>query len=148
MSTQTVIPENVLQWLTPRAVARNLRPGETIPKSLEAGFDLLGRLDPEWVWVIDYAGEIKGVLVAAYCHGAALLWRLSVLPDAGNAGAFKLLWAFRSAMRKRRIQWYMTLVDESTEMGQRLKQVVERTGGDSYGHLSLLASPLSKRELA
>ena len=135
---------NILEWLTPKDCVRNLDFGETIPSHMDAGFDLLGKLDREWIWVLESAGEIKGVLVASNFHGLAFLWRLKVLPGVDNFGALKLLKRFRRDCKKRGVKGYITLADLSTDTGRRLKAIVERCGGKDYGTISILSSPLEK----
>ena len=52
---------------------RNLRSSEKLPEWSDLIF---GRLDPEWVWVLEESGEIRVVLVAAPVHDLVLLCRV------------------------------------------------------------------------
>ena len=135
---------DILNYLMPKDKVRLLNPGEKIPSEMDAGFDLLGQIDSNWVWCLESGNEIKGILVASNFHGMAFLWRLKVLPEIGRFGANRLLRRFRSDCLKRGVQGYLTLVDTSTVTGKQLLSIVERCGGKDHGPVNLLASRLPK----
>lgn len=146
MSTQTISPGiDIMSFLMPKDRVRLLRENETIPASMDAGFELLGKLDREWIWVLESGGGIKGVLVASNFHGIAFLWRLKVLPGVAETGVVRLLERFRSDCLKRGVEGYLTLLDLATPTGKRLKAIVERCGGKDHGAVNLLASPLPRK---
>lgn len=141
MSTQS-LQIDVMQYLMPKYQVRKLRPDETIPECMDAGFEKFGQLDREWCWVYESCGSIKGVLLASPCHGTAFLWRFKVLPECGELAALKLLKRFRRDALDMGVYGFLTLIDLSTVTGKRLKRVVERCGGKDYGAVNLLSSPL------
>lgn len=115
---------------------------EAIPETMDAGFEKYGKLDREWCWVYESGGEIKGVLLASPCHGAAFLWRLKVLPECGQTATLRLLKSFVRDCHAKGVYGFLTLVDLSTVTGKRLQRVIERCGGKDYGALNLFSSPL------
>jgi hypothetical protein len=127
--------------------ARLMREGEIIPASLDAGFDLLGSLDHDWIWVLDSGGEIKGVMVASPCHGTVFVWRIAIDPSVSNTGVIRLLRRFVGDIRKRGSVGYTTLVDASKPIQKRLMGIVEKAGGTKFGDYSLMASTLPREGL-
>jgi hypothetical protein len=111
-----------------REHARLLRPGEVIPSELEAAFDLLGQLDPDWVWVLDCAGTIKGVLVASPAHGVAMIWRISIAKDASNMALVRILRRFLKDCRKRGIRGLLTAVSPNRDSEKRLASIMVHAG--------------------
>jgi hypothetical protein len=144
MTTQAIPIPDVLALFTPSEKARLLRPGEVIPSQLDVGFDLLGKLDPEWIWVLDYAGEIRGVLIAAPCHGVAFIWRLALLPGQPPTSVVRLLRRFLRDIRRREMIGYMTLVDLGVETQSRLTKIIEHAGGGRYRELTLVCAPMPR----
>jgi hypothetical protein len=136
----------VLTFLSERRESvRLMRKGEVIPSGLEAGFDLLGKLDPDWIWVLDVGGVVKGVLVASPAHGAAMIWRISVEPGQSTMAVGKLLRAFLRDIRGRGIAGYLTALSLTREPEKRLAAIIEQSGGRrTQDGLSLYASPLPK----
>jgi hypothetical protein len=125
--------------------ARLLRSGEVIPSELEAGFDILGQLDPDWVWVLDSSGEIKGVLVASPAHGVAMIWRIIIAPGASSMALGKLLRSFLKDCRARGIRGYLTMVSPSGESQSRLARIIEHSGGRKIQDgMTMYASRLPK----
>jgi hypothetical protein len=122
--------------------ARLLGPSESIPARLQAGFEQLGKLDRDWVWVLDSGGEIRGVLLASPCHGAAIIWRFSLDPDVDNFSAGRLLRQFQRDVKKRGVLSYLTLVDLSIPMQTRLLGVIEKAGGWKVGEYTMLVGPV------
>jgi hypothetical protein len=133
-----------MAFLMPKEKVRLLEPGETIPSEMDAGFDLLGQLDYNWIWVLEYGKEIKGILVASNFHGIAFLWRLKVLPGMSTTAALKLLKRFKRDCFKRGVTGYLTLVDFSTVTGKNLMSIVARCGGKDHGQVNLVGSPLPR----
>lgn len=108
---------------------RLLRKNEVIPTELEAAFDILGQLDPDWVWVLDDSGTIKGVLVASPCHGAAMVWRVSLAKDVSNIGLRRLLRRFVRDCKKRGLLGLITFMSLSGGSQSSLAAIIERAGG-------------------
>jgi hypothetical protein len=121
-----------------------LQEDETIPASLEAGFEQLGHLDRHWVWVLESGGEIKGVLLASPCHGAAFIWRVAVAQGVEGWSVGKLLRRFLKDCKERGLRGYLTIVNPSVEAQGQLKSIVERAGGKAVGSYELLAGPTPK----
>jgi hypothetical protein len=128
--------------------ARLMRSGEVIPPSLEAGFDILNQLDPDWVWVLDVDGTIKGILVASPCHGAAMIWRIVVAPGSSQAALLRLLRAFLRDCRKRGLRGYLTFISLSREPEKRLAAILEHSGGRIFAKdMIMIASPIPRERL-
>lgn len=113
---------------------------EIIPPELEAGFEQLGNLDREWVWVLGGPGCIRGVLLACPCHGAAFIWRVALLPDAGRAEIFSLLRGFLKEMRERKVQGIITILDPKVETQAKFKSILERIKGETFGTYELVVA--------
>jgi hypothetical protein len=146
MTTQPIIHDNVLQWLTPATRVRHLYPGEQIPSTLNIGFDILGQLDPEWIWVTEFAGELTGILMASPCHGMAIIWRLQIIPGLPSTNLLRMLRVFKSTLHKRGFKGYMVIVDETREEESSLARIVTKLGGQAVKNgLTLLAAPMPLR---
>jgi hypothetical protein len=127
---------------------RLLRKSEVIPKELEAGFDILGQIDPDWCWILEQDGAIKGVLIASPAHGAAMIWRLSVAQGCSQMSVGKLLRAFLRDCRKRSIRGFLTVLSSDREQEQRLATIIEHAGGKKImGGLELYASPIPRENI-
>jgi len=135
---------DVMQFLAPKDEARLLGPDEEIPAELEAGFDQLGKLDRNWVWVVQSDWKIKGVLLACPCHGTAVIWRLSLDPSLNNVAVVRLLRRFLSDIRARGMVGYMTIVDPAKEVQSRLKGIIEKAGGQSFGIYEMMVAPMPR----
>jgi hypothetical protein len=135
----TEIAEIVMAVLDKRRI-RNMRPGEVLPEKFEVGFDQLGRLDHNWVWIAERRGQIEGCIVASPCHGVALIWRL--VSFAGSAGMLPLCRRFMKDCKARGIRGYLTLVDPEVKTQARLMRVILRGKGKVAGTFHLMASPL------
>jgi hypothetical protein len=119
---------------------------DVIPAELESGFDLLGQLDPDWVWVLAQDEKIKGVLIASPAHGVAMIWRITVAKDASQMALFKLLRAFLRDARSRGLRGYLTIVSPSSESQKRLTGIFEKAGGQVVeSGMTMLASPVPGR---
>lgn len=144
MSTQTV-QIDVLQFLMPRDRVRHPKPYEEIPRSLDAGFEQLGKLDTEWAWVLESQGEIKGIILACPCHGTAFIWRVAVMPGLENTAIVRLLRGFLGDMRKRGVKGLLTIIDPKVRQQSRLKRVLERIKGKGFGTYELVVAPMPGR---
>lgn len=144
MSTQTANLQepDVMAYLRPSEHARLIGPTESIPAGLEAGFEQLGRLDRDWVWVLESDGKIKGVLIACPCHGCAFIWRLSVDPKISKVSVLRLLRRFYGDLRKRGLVGHMTIIDPSTATQRHLVRMLEKVGAVKVRDVQLFAGPL------
>lgn len=138
---------SILELLTQTRV-RFLRKEDRIPAELRIGFDLLGQLDPEWIWVVEEAGSIRGVLVAAPCHGVAMVYRLALVPGTPVGSLTALLRMFLKDLRARGYVGYLTFVDPASKIQAKLKRLIERAGGQQVGNPHVvLAAPLPKETI-
>jgi hypothetical protein len=138
---------DVMQFLAPKDEARLLGPDEEIPTELEAGFDQLGKLDRNWVWIVQSDWKIKGVLLASPCHGSAFVWRVSLLPGLDKTAILRLLRRFVSDIRKRGVIGIITILDAATPTQAALKGILERVGGCKFGDYELVVAPIPKEGL-
>lgn len=135
---------DVLEMLKPPDGVRNLEPWEFIPEALELGFEQLGKIDYNWVWVLVDKGQIKGAILAAPCHGTAFIWRVAVLPGLPNTAIVRLLRGFLASMRKRGVKGLLTIVDPEIATQRRLKRVLQRIRGREFGTYELIVTPMPK----
>jgi hypothetical protein len=136
---------NVMAFLAPKATARLLNTGEKIPADLDQDWEMV-KLDPDWVWVVESGGQVRGLLVAANFHGTAFILRLKVLPEVGNMGVVRLLRRFKSDCKNRGVSHFLTLADLTTATGRQLKRIVVRCGGMDAGMYNLMCGPLGRRD--
>ena len=142
MSTQAAnLQFDVMSYLM-RDQVRLLGPTETIPASLDAGFELLGQLDRDWIWVIAGEGRVKGILLASPCHGAAFIWRLAVEPGLDNVAVVRLLRGFLRDIKSRGLVGYLTIVDAAKPIQKRLQGIIEKAGGKQHGEFTLMLGPV------
>ncbi len=128
-----------------RERARLMHKGDVIPAELEAGFDQLGQLDPEWVWVLVDGDIIKGVLVASPAHGAAMIWRISLDRTCSKVALAKLLRAFLRDLRIRGVRGLLTIMSPSSPTQSQLASILRRVGGGPFLEgMSVYASPMPK----
>lgn len=136
---------DVMELLAVKERARLMLPGDVIPSELEAAFDVLGQLDPDWVWVIDIDGMIRGVLVASPAHGVAMIWRVVIHPSASRWALGRLLRAFLRDTRMRGLRGYLTVVSMTGESQKRLASIIEHAGGKAIQDgMTLYASRMPK----
>lgn len=137
----------MLELLT-KANVRQMRASDRMPPELRMGFDLLGKLDTDWIWVVEEGGLIRGVLVAAPCHGVAMIYRLALVPGTPLGSLTALLRRFLGDLRARGIRGYLTFVDPESKIQGKLKRIIERAGGQQIGapHV-VMAAPLPKETL-
>ena len=135
---------DVLEYLMPKDQARKMLLGDSIPVELEAGFEQLGKLDLNWVWVWESKHQVRGILLAAPCHGSAFIWRLSVLPGEPEMAVGRLLRRFLSDLKIMGISGYITLVNPANETQAQLQAIIKRAGGQEFGTYTLMASAMPK----
>jgi hypothetical protein len=136
-----VIAELIDEIVTQDEV-RLLRKGETIPSSLNAGLEQMNAIDPEWAWIVESGGEIKAVLLASPCHGAAFVARISVAEGMLVLTAGKLLRRFLADCRKRGIKGIITILDRSIETEARLLRILQRIQGKEFDNMTVVAAPV------
>jgi len=125
---------------------RNYRTGDRFPPDLRVGFDLLGHLDGNWIWVIEEAGRIRGTLVAAPCHGVAIIYKLALMKGTRFALLAALLRRFLADMRARGVPGFFTMLDPANPVQAKLKRVIERAGGQQVGPLHAVMAAKLPRE--
>lgn len=131
-----------------RATVRTMTSTDLLPSSFDVGFDQLGQIDYEWVWVVERQGTIRGALVASPCHGVALIWRLYLEKGEPISSLTKLLRVFLKDIRRRHLKGYITWVDASNKMQGKLKKIIEMANGKSSGVVyELMAAPLAKENI-
>lgn len=136
---------SVIDLLTETKI-RNYREGDRFPPDLHVGFDLLGRLDGNWIWVVEEGGRIRGALVAAPCHGLAMVYRLALMKGTPLSRLTALLRRFVADLRARGIPGYFTFIDPGNPVQAKLKRVIERTGGKQVGALHAVMGAKLPRE--
>jgi hypothetical protein len=136
-----------MEFLRPRQRARLIGAAESIPAELDAGFELLGNLDRDWIWVLEDDGKVKGVMVASPCHGCAFIWRLAVMPELGHVAVIRLLRRFAADIRARKLKGYITVIDPSTPTQAHLVRILEKLGAVNVKTMQLFASGLPKEGL-
>jgi hypothetical protein len=132
-----------------RVTIRAARLGEEFPSAWELGFDLLGSLDPEWVWVAERSGTPLGALVASPAHGVAVIWRV-VAPGPDSALVTRrLLHAFLRDLAPRGLVGYLTMLNLDIPTQGKLSRVIERAGGkrSPVTNLTLMAGPIPKESI-
>ena len=127
-----------------KARVRNLHVDDVIPERFKIGFDLLGKLDHPWVWVVERHGEIEGVLVASPCHGMAMIYRL--MCDGPVSSLTKLLRGFLRDIRQLGFVGYMTFLDPERKVERKLMKVIKRAGGQQVGELHAIMASVLPRE--
>ena len=147
MSTSPVLENFDIMAILAMDRARLMREGEEIPPELEAGFEQLGKLDRDWVWVVESGGKIVGVLLACDCHGVAMIWRVAVLPGQSTMAVGRLLRRFLGDVRARGMVGYLTLVDASKSTQGRLQAIIEKAGGQKFGEFTLMASAMPRENI-
>jgi len=126
---------------------RTLKKGEYLPASLEVGLDLLGKLDPDWIWIATRFGLVTGVLAASPCHGVAVIWRVIATEEASQTCVVRLLRAFLKEIRQRGFVGYITILDRHRPEEQQFQSIVQKAGGKYYGEHSLMAAALPRENI-
>jgi hypothetical protein len=145
MSAYPNFDHGIMSYLLPQDQARLIGPTEQIPAALEVGFEQLGHLDREWVWVVENGGVIHGVLLACPCHGCAVIWRISLDPSLNNIAIIRLLRRFLRDVRERGMVGLLTLIDPFKPSQARFQGMLEKVGGKPFGTTyTLMAAPIPK----
>jgi len=113
-----------------RPVIRNLRPADVIPPEFEVGFERLGKLDYDWIWVIERYGVIDGCIVAAPCHGIAFVYRVAMRKDVPKTLLRKLIYGALKDAKARGVVGMMTFLDPSVPVQLKLKKLLVSWGGN------------------
>ncbi len=138
---------SVVDLLT-QSTIRNYRQGDRFPPELHVGFDLLGRLDGDWIWVVEDAGRIRGALVAAPCHGIAIIYRLALVKGTRFALLVGLLRRFLADLRARGVPGFFTMIDPANPVQAKLGRILERAGGKQMGRLhAIIAAKLPQENV-
>lgn len=132
----------IIDDLVTQDEVRLLRSGETIPANLQAGFEQMNAIDPDWAWIVESSGEIKGVLLAGPCHGAAFVCRISVAEGMPPLTAGKLLRRFLADCRKRGVKGIISILDRSVETEARLLHILQRIDGKEFDNMTVVAAPV------
>lgn len=126
----------VIMIRRPLSIARLLRVGETLPADLNVG---LTRIDPLWTWVVASSTGIESCLLAAPCHGLAMLVRICSLPSASPYTIAKLLRRSLTDIHDRGYNGYFTCLDPDNPMEAKLISIVKHSGGINASKGILLA---------
>ena len=127
-----------------RVTVRFARPGERFPAAWELGFDQLGTLDPEWLWVAERAGTPLGCVLASHAHGVAVIWRV-VAPGPDSALVTRrLLHAFLRDLRYRGLRGYVAMLNLDVPTQRKLARIIQRAGGSASPttNLTVMAGPI------
>lgn len=119
---------------------------DIIPLALEAGFDRLNRLDYEWIWVIEDEGSIRGILIAAPCHGCVWVYRLACLPNTPTIQLIKLLRTFLHDIKQRGNVGLLTFLDPKRQTESKLERILRRLGGKTNGPYRVVSATLTGRD--
>lgn len=124
--------------------ARVMEPGECIPENLVDAFTKMPSLDLNWVWtVVDESGTTVGLIVAAPCHGVAMILRVKTVEGAPSSALIVLLRKFFADVRKRGLAGFMTFLDANTDTEKRLLVLSKKIGGKIIGMpVCAVGSPL------
>lgn len=141
---EQIITSPAIEFLLNPPEVVSLWQGEDIPASLGVGFDALGKLDADWIWVAKKGGTVVGVILASPCHGAAAIWRVAVTEEASRVCVIRLLRSFLRDIRSRGCVGYVTLIQPAQ---YHLAEIMRKTGAISFGSFVLLASPMPKEGL-
>lgn len=123
-----------------KTVIRQMHKGESLPASFELGFDQLGQVDEEWVWVAESGDRLVGCIMASPCHGTAIVWRV-VSRD--TITLLKLLRFFLKECKTRGLRGCMAMIDPQIDAQRKLKSIMVKTGGNvASTKFELVATPL------
>lgn len=120
------------------AHCRQMREEENLPADLNLGLDQIGKLDPNWVWVVDEGGEITGALIASPCHGIVALWRIVSRPGSSPVNVRKVLRKFFVDIRERGYLGCIVFLDPLNETEAKLARFAKRVGGKTVGGLHMV----------
>lgn len=125
---------------------RTLRKGEPMPEHIGEPFLKIASIDPDWIWVAEYEGEVIGIIIAAYCHGFALVLRVKMEPDAPRPALLILLRRFFSDLRKRGLVGYVSWFEDKSYDEQTLRRISESLGGIVQSRPSVIVASLLPKE--
>lgn len=127
-----------------KTTIRQMYKGEVLPASFELGFDQLGQVDENWVWVAESGEGLTGCLMASPCHGTAIVWRLV---SSDTMTLIKLLRFFLRECKTRGLKGCMAMLDPEITAQKKLKSIMARTGGYVASRkFELMATPLKWEE--
>lgn len=106
---------------------RVLRAHEELPKELDVGFEH-ERIEPEWVWVYEQDGNIKGCLWASPCHGIVHLLGIRALPDVGKGWLYTLFKRAIADVKERGYSGVMVFLEVGRPIDLKLARLAERFG--------------------
>lgn len=109
--------------------ARFMRPDEPVPDSLNESLLFLRGVDRRWIWLAEHNEEIIGCLIAAPCHGIAMIIRVKMVEGAPRSALLILLRQFFADLRERSYEGFMSWYDESSEDEKALRDIAEKFNG-------------------
>lgn len=115
--------------LLPMTLTRRMREGDAIPTHLGESFLNMPRLDRDWIWLAEHDDHIVGCIIAAPCHGLALILRVKMSDDAPRTALLALLRKFFDDVRARGFIGYLSWFDESSDSESTLRTIAEKLGG-------------------
>lgn len=127
ISTAEQIVMEVISGGKPKA--RLMRAGDIIPESFEIGFDKLGQLDYDWIWVVERYGKIEACLVAGPCHGIAFIYRLAMIPGTPAISLLKLMRSAAREAKRRGVRGLILMLDPKQPTQAKLKAMMMKWGG-------------------
>lgn len=98
---------------------------KSIPDALKEGesWQMLD-LDLDWVWAAyDREDRMVGLLIAAPCHGLAMIWRVRMLPSAAPTALLSMFRKFIKDIRRRGFLGYMVGLDLTRPEEQALARI-------------------------
>lgn len=113
--------------------ARLLRLGERIPEPLLTAYEHLGRLDPNWIWVVERDGHMETILVAAPVHGVVCLWRMCSLPGSGTSNILLIVRRLFEDCVIRGYQGYMLNFDADISNEAQIMRIFLKLNGKIAG---------------
>ena len=130
--------------------ARNLRKGEVLPPGLtDTGTPFT---DEEWTWVVEHESHPVpfALIVASFCHGWLLLFRLLAL--APLPPGVPLTWFLEARLqvfaeaRLRGCVGFLTLLDEDRPVEAQMARIAMKLAGGTVlpGHWSMCAGPIGE----
>lgn len=116
----------VSDMIVGKTIIRQMHKGEPLPASFELGFDQLGQVDENWVWVAEQYGRLVGCIMASPCHGTAIVWRVV---SSDMKCLLAMLRFFLKECKNRGLRGCMALIDPQIDAQRKLKSIMQRTGG-------------------
>ena len=85
-------------------------------------------IDPKWLWLVKEDDEVVGLLLAANCHGLALILRIKTVADAPQNTVLRLLRRFIRDIRERGCLGYVSYLDVMKPEEAALSRIAYRAG--------------------